>query len=75
MESRRLDVIGRQPDIGALITACNIALSQHGIGEDSPPVKTGPSREVASHMLGTGRRVVHRQSGQAHSWSRKPAAT
>ena len=73
MESRRLDVIGRQPDIGALITAC-IAPSRHGIGEASPPVKTGPSREVASHMLGTGRRVVHRQCGQAHSWSRKPAA-
>ena len=75
MESRCLDLIGREPDIGALITACNIALSRRGTGETSPPVKTWPSREAAAHMLGTGRRVVQRQSGQAHSWSRKPTAT
>ena len=75
MELRCLDVIGREPDIGALITACNIALSRRGMGEATPPVKTGLSHEAAAHMLGNGRRVVHRHSGQAHSWSRKPAAT
>jgi hypothetical protein len=75
MESRRLHVIGRAPVAGALITACNIALSRRGTGEASPPVKTGLSRETAARMFATGRRVVQRHYGQAHSWSRKPAAT
>jgi hypothetical protein len=74
MESRGLDVTGREPDIGVLIAARNIAVSRRGAGA-SPAVKTGLSRETAAHMLGTGRRVVQGQRDQAHSWSRKPAAT
>lgn len=75
MESRCLRAFGPEPDIGALIAACNIALSPRGMGEASPRVQTGLSRETAAHVLGTGRRVVQRQPGQAHSWSRKQAAT
>jgi hypothetical protein len=67
MESRHLVVVGREPDIGALITACNVALSRR-TGEASPPVKTALSRVTAAHMLGTSRWVVQRQSGQARSW-------
>ena len=67
MESRYLDVVGREPGIGTLITACNVPLSRRR-GEASPPVQTALSRVTAAHMLGTSRWVVQRQSGQARSW-------
>lgn len=74
MEWRYLNVIGRERQIGALMTACNTALSQRGEREALRRV-TGLSRQAAADMLATGRGVAKRQPGQADSSPRKPAAT
>jgi len=64
LESRCLDVIGREPAIGALMTACNTARDQRSPREASWRV-TKLSRQRAAHTAGTGREVAQRQSGQA----------
>ena len=64
MESRCLGVIGREPTVGALITAWATACDQRSPRQALSRV-TKLSRERAAHMSGTGRGVAHRQSGQA----------
>lgn len=66
MESRCLDVIGREPESEVLITACDIVLNQRGAGEALGRIRR-PSRAAGAHMLGTGRGFVQRQPGQAGS--------
>jgi hypothetical protein len=74
LESRNLDVIGREPAIGALIAACNTALDQRSPREAIWRV-TRLSRQDAADMSGTGRGVAQRQPGQADWRPRKPVAT
>jgi hypothetical protein len=64
LESRCVDVTGREPAIGALINACNTARGQRSPREASWRV-TKLSRQRAAHMSGAGREVAQRQSGQA----------
>ncbi len=66
MESRCLEVIGREPESEALMTACNTVLNRRGAGEALRRISR-PSRAAGAHMSRTGRGFVELQHGQAGS--------